>query len=90
MNKKGFVSLGVLVLFIGLLAAPSLNSAEKRVNKFDPSTLLKKPVALLSSFLPIFGSIYDTNETVKNTPNASKGKIKPTGDVLVGRPIGDD
>lgn len=90
MNKKGFFSLGVLVLFIGLLATPALNSAEKRVSKLDASTLLKKPVALLSSFLPIFGSIFDTNDTVKNTPNASKGKIKPTMDSLPGRPSGGD
>lgn len=90
MNKKGFVSLGVLVLFVALLAAPSLNSAEKRISKFDPSTLLKKPVVLLSSFLPIFGSIFDTNDTVKNTPNSSKGKIKPTTDSLPGRPSGGD
>jgi len=45
---------------------------------------------LLGQFLPIFGSIFDTNDTVKNTPNSSKGKIKPTGDIPAGRPSGGD
>jgi len=90
MTKKGFVSLGILFLFICLVAAPGLNSAEKRLSKFDPASFLKKPVTLLGQFLPIFGSIFDTNDTVKNTPNSSKGKIKPTGDIPAGRPSGGD
>lgn len=89
MFKKGFIAISALLIFVTLLATPGLNSAEKRVSKSDPLSFLKKPVTLISSFLPIFGTYIDSN-TKNSSPSRSNGKIKPTTDSSGARPSGGD
>ncbi len=82
-------SLSVLLLLF-LIAVPGLNSAEKKVSKVDPISLLKKPVNFITSFLPIFGFTFDNGTSAKTTPNNSTGKVKPTTDSTCSRPSGGD
>ncbi|MCX7973391.1 MAG: hypothetical protein N3B16_02690 [Candidatus Aminicenantes bacterium] len=89
MFKKVLTASLTLILFVAFLAAPGLNSAEKRVSKFDPISFLKKPFAFVSTFLPIFGISFDTNST-KTNPETSTGKVKPTADASGARPSGGD
>jgi len=89
MKTKGLIGGSVLVVFLFFLFAPGLNSAEKKVSKSDPFSFLQKPVAFLTSFLPIFGPSL-TAGTTKTTPSNSSGKVKPTGDSTAWRPSGGD
>lgn len=90
MKSKVLISSLSVILLLLLVAAPGLNSAEKRISKFDPLTVLKKPVNFITSFLPIFGFSFDTGTSTKSTPNNSNGKVKPTFDSTASRPSGGD
>lgn len=90
MKARALISSMVVVFFLFLMAAPGLNSAEKRVSKFDPMTFLKKPITFITSFLPIFGFSFDSGTATKTTPHNSAGKVKPTTDMTASRPSGGD
>lgn len=68
-----------------LLTVPSLNATDKRGKDFDFKQIIKKPVLIINSMLPLLSPIFDSwkykNSELKNAP----GKIKITGGLVCPR-----
>jgi hypothetical protein len=94
MRKSLFVrtvALVVCLAFIGVMGS-GLFAAEKRVAKVDFRLLFDKPVQFLMSIFPGIDSFISPRKgrVISSTTAVSSGKVKPTGDLVIGRPsIGD-
>lgn len=89
MPKKTFtktVAVLVCLTFIAVFV-PALNSSEKKATKFSLNTILTQPLLLLSSLFPSL-NIYveDESRQIVATSTASLKKVRPTGDMSIGRP----
>jgi hypothetical protein len=85
------VALVVCLVFIGL-SASGLFAADKRSSKIDGRLLLRKPVQFLVSILPIFDSFFGIHRkvVVSSNDSGSMGTVKPTGELVSGRPSTGD
>ena len=85
------VALVVCLVFIGL-SASGLFAADKRSSKIDGRLLLRKPVQFLVSILPIFDSFFNIHRkvVVSSNDSGSMGTVKPTGELVSGRPSTGD
>ena len=95
MQKKSLFKIAALFTLLGffLLSVPGVSSAPKKSSKFDFRVLIKKPAALISSFVSMFIPIFDTgNSNTSPTVNQDNpnGKIKPLVDIIIGRPSSGD
>ena len=90
MRAKSFFKATCLVVCLGifLLSVPPLSSAQ-RPGKFDFRTMIRKPVLLISSYLPIFSSVFDLGAS--DTPSHDTiGTVRPLGDIIHVRPSDGD
>ncbi len=91
--RKNFVAkavaLALCLVFIGVSAA-GLFAAEKRVSKIDARLLLQRPVQFLISVFPALGSVFNLRKTPINSGDSSSSIVKPTGDLVIGRPSTGD
>jgi len=76
----------LLCLGFVLMTVPNLN-AEKKAAKIDFRLLIKQPSLLITYLFPSLGNIV-TKAPVSKAP--SYAKVKPTGDVPIGKPSGQD
>jgi|WetSurMetagenome_2_1015567.scaffolds.fasta_scaffold18108_2 hypothetical protein len=94
MRKNFFVKTMALVVclaFIGV-AGSGLFAAERNVSKVDFRFLFQKPIQFLISIFPSFDSIFGAkkNQVLAGSTATSSGIVKPTGDLVIGRPsVGD-
>jgi hypothetical protein len=81
----------LLCLGFVFLAVPALNSAEK-APALSFRSIIRQPGVLLSSLLPSLGSAFFGPSMPGNASRmpAIKGRVKPTGDVVIPKPsVGD-
>jgi hypothetical protein len=85
------VALVVCLVFIGL-SASGLFAADKKSSKIDGRLLLRKPIQFLVSILPIFDSIFNIHkkQIISGNDSGSMGTVKPTGELVSGRPSTGD
>lgn len=79
-------ALALCFVFVGITASGML-AAEKRSAKLDGRLFLQRPVHFLVSIFPGLGSILISQKKIA-TPSSSV--IKPTGDLVIGRPSTGD
>jgi hypothetical protein len=90
MRKRFFVksvALLVCLVFVGITAS-GLFAAEKRSVRFDTRLLFKNPARFLTSVFPVFSSFYNAHKRqilAIDSPSAN-GVVKPTGELVMGRP----
>ncbi|RLE01742.1 MAG: hypothetical protein DRJ11_08960 [Candidatus Aminicenantes bacterium] len=91
MRKNTIKTIAIFACVAILLATvPSAFAIEKKANKFDLRTIVKKPVALIYSILS-FLPVFDNSKTVVTPDNNKYGKkIKITGLISTGRPSDED
>jgi hypothetical protein len=91
--RKSFVAktvaLALCLVFIGI-SASGLFAAEKRASKIDARLLLQRPVQFLISIFPALGSIFNVRKTPINSGDSSSSIVKPTGELVSGRPSTGD
>jgi hypothetical protein len=91
--RKNFVAkavaLALCLVFVGI-SASGLFAAEKRVSKIDARLLLQRPVQFLISIFPALGSVFNVRRTPINSGDSSSSVVKPTGDLVIGRPSTGD
>ncbi len=83
------VALALCLVFVGV-SASGLFAADKRVSKIDARLLLQRPVQFLISVFPALGSIFNVRRTPANSGDSSSPVVKPTGDLVIGRPSTGD
>jgi hypothetical protein len=83
------VALALCLVFIGI-SASGLFAADKRVSKFDVRLLLQRPVQFLVSFFPALNSIFNIQKKQINSGTDSSNIVKPTGELVIGRPSTGD
>jgi hypothetical protein len=83
--KKSFIKTVAVVLCLGffLTAVPNLNFAAKKTSKISLSALLAQPVQLITTLFPFLNSLFDGGS---KEISATIGKVKPPGDISIGRP----
>ncbi len=81
------VALALCLVFVGV-SASGLFAAEKRVTKIDARLLLQRPFQFLISIFPALGSVFGPNKTPLSSGNSSV--VKPTGELVTGRPSTGD
>jgi len=87
MKRPYFKAVAVVLCFaFVMMTVPSLK-AEKKAAKIDFRLLIKQPRLLISYLLP-FLSDNGTKVSVPKAPSYSK--VKPTGDVPIAKPSGQD
>ena len=94
MQKRFFVravALMVCLVFIGL-SASGLFAADKKSFRIDARLLLRKPIQFLVSIFPDFDSIFNIHkkQILSGSDSGSTGTVKPTGELLSGRPSTGD
>ena len=94
MRKRLFVrtvALVVCLVFIGL-SASGLFAADKKSSRVDARLLLRKPIQFLVSILPIFDSFFNIHkkQIFSGNDSSSTGTVKPTGELVSGRPSTGD
>ncbi|MCJ7644142.1 MAG: hypothetical protein MUP28_06655 [Candidatus Aminicenantes bacterium] len=94
MRKRSFVrtvALVVCLVFIGL-SASGLFATDKKSSRIDARLLLRKPIQFLVSIFPGFDSIFNTHkkQVLSGNDSGSTGTVKPTGELLSGRPSTGD
>jgi hypothetical protein len=94
MRKSFFVKTVALVVclaFVGI-AGSGLFAAERGVSKVDVRLLFQKPIQFLISIFPGFDSIFSFKRSQVLTAGSttSSGIVKPTGDLVIGRPSTGD
>ena len=94
MRKRFFVravALMVCLVFIGL-SASGLFAADKKSSRFDARLLLRKPIQFLVSIFPGFDSIFNIHkkQILSGNDSGSTGTVKPTGELVSGRPSTGD
>lgn len=91
--RKNFVAkavaLALCLVFVGI-SASGLFAAEKRVSKIDARLLLQRPVQFLISIFPALGSVFNVRRTPINSGDSSSSVVKPTGELVSGRPSTGD
>lgn len=83
------VALALCLVFVGI-SASGLFAAEKRVSKIDARLLLQRPVQFLISVFPALGSVFSVRRTPTNSGDSSSPIVKPTGELVSGRPSTGD
>lgn len=83
------VALALCLVFVGI-SASGLFAAEKRVSKIDARLLLQRPVQFLISVFPALGSVFNSRKTPINSGSGSSSIVKPTGELVIGRPSTGD
>ena len=83
------VALALCLVFVGI-SASGLFAAEKRVSKIDARLLLQRPVQFLISVFPALGSVFNVHKKQIGTVDSSSAIVKPTGDLVIGRPSTGD
>ncbi len=87
MKRPYFKAVAVVLCFaFVLMTVPGLR-AEKKAAKIDFRLLIKQPRLLLSYLLPFLGD-NGTKASISKAPSFSK--VKPTGDVPIAKPSGQD
>lgn len=91
--RKNFVAkavaLALCLVFVGI-SASGLFAAEKRVSKIDARLLFQRPVQFLISIFPALGSVFNVRRTPINSGDSSSSVVKPTGELVSGRPSTGD
>jgi len=96
MRKNSFFKVAAVVICLAFITVlvPGLNSAEKKIQKFEGKPLLMKPLLLLYSIFPFFNSIFDIgNDEIplnKVSSGNSTGKVRITGGIPQPKPSGGD
>ncbi len=83
------VALALCLVFVGI-SASGLFAAEKRVSRIDARLLLQRPVQFLISIFPALGSVFNVRRTPTNSGDSSSPVVKPTGELVSGRPSTGD
>ncbi len=83
------VALALCLVFVGI-SASGLFAAEKRVSKIDARLLLQRPVQFLISVFPALGSVFNSHRNPIITGSSSSSVVKPTGELVSGRPSTGD
>jgi hypothetical protein len=83
------VALALCLVFVGI-SVSGLFAAEKRVSKIDARLLLQRPLQFLISVFPALGSVFNPRKTSIVSGDSSSSIIKPTGDLVIGRPSTGD
>ncbi len=83
------VALALCLVFVGV-SASGLFAADKRVSKIDARLLLQRPVQFLISVFPALGSVFNVRRTPANSGDSSSPVVKPTGELVSGRPSTGD
>jgi hypothetical protein len=91
--RKNFVTkavaLALCLVFVGI-SASGLLAAEKRVSKIDVRLLFQRPVQFLISVFPALGSVFSIHKRQIGSVDTSSSIVKPTGDLVIGRPSTGD
>ena len=89
--RKSFTAKAVAIVlcfvFVGITAS-GLFAAEKRTSKVDARLLFQRPVQFLITIFPALGNIFIGQK--KHANSSSSSVIKPTGDLVIGRPSTGD
>jgi hypothetical protein len=85
------VAIVLCLAFIGI-AGSGLFAAERSTSRIDVRLLFQKPIQFLISVFPGFNSIFSSKkrQVVTTSTPTSSGIVKPTGDLLIGRPSTGD
>ena len=82
------VALAVCLVIVGT-SASGLFAADKRTSRVDARLLLQRPIHFLISVFPALGSVFSPSKSRLNTGNSSS-IVKPTGELVSGRPSTGD